>query len=260
MDDLVQKYRNGIPKAELTEAFKIYYDTKDLKIREQIIYRYMPLVKKMVLNFNITSIEEEDLVQMAYEILIKCVDKYNPYSKVHFYILLHQRISQINTMYNTNNKKENISLSNIDIYSNEDLESNIESKITTDELFDIIKDILDKYPNKNISDIFKKLYGIDSKIMTPVEINKELNISQQRISQVKNIILLHLFLKLSENYNYYPSKEIQKFLYDFSPYWTAQLPKETLVELKEISLYELDYLEFYDDCNSLENSHQLVKK
>ena len=259
MEDLVQKYRKCIPTAELTNAFKVYYNTKDQKIREQIIYRYMPMVKKMVSNFNIVTHDEEDLFQTAYEILIECVDRYNPYCKTHFYIILRQGISKISRMYGTNREK-NISLSDIEIYSNDDLEFSIENKLTNDNLLNMIREILDEYPNKTTTNIFRRLYGIDSKIMKPLEICEELNVTPQRVSQVRSIVLLHLFFKLNEDYKYYPSEEIIKFIKDISSYWLSQLPKGTLNALKELDLSELNYLAIYDSCDSIENSHELVKK
>ena len=87
MDELVHKYRKGIPRTELTSAFKVYYETHDLQIREQIIYRFMPIVKGIILSFNIPLIEEDDLVQVAYLELISSIemDYKNYFCFVFFY-------------------------------------------------------------------------------------------------------------------------------------------------------------------------------
>lgn len=257
MDELVKKYRDGIPKEELTEAFKVYYDTKDSKIREQLIYRYMPIVKKVVLNYNITTIEKEDLVQMAYEILIRCIDRYNPYEQCQFSTYLYSTIRIINKRYNKKIQNESISLSNIEIYSNDDLESNVINKIFIKELYGIIEKMLDEYPNNITLNIFKKLYGINSKKLTPLEISQELNISKQQISQAKNTMLSYLFLEINSKYQYYPSKNVEKVIYNPYLYKISKYAKD---RFKELNIDELEYLIFYDDCNSIENSHELVKR
>ena len=93
LEGKLAKYRNEIPYRDAHDAFKVFYETRDAKIRENLIIRYMPIVKKVILNLGITDIEEEDLTQIAYEDLIKCIDSYNPYNKSHFQTYVTARIS-----------------------------------------------------------------------------------------------------------------------------------------------------------------------
>lgn len=256
MNDLIEKYRKNIPAFEEIEAFKVYYATKDSKIREKLIFRYMPIARRLVLNYNITTVEEEDLIQMSYEALMHCINIYNPYGKISFYLCLYYKIKRMCKKYMTNGY-DNVSLSNIEIYSNEDLESSVIDKIFIKELYGIIEKMLDEYPNNITLNIFKKLYGINSKKLTPLEISQELNISKQQISQAKNTMLSYLFLEINSKYQYYPSKNVEKVIYNPNLYKISKYAKD---RFKELNIDELEYLIFYDDCNSIENSHELVKK
>ena len=260
MDELVKKYRDGIPKEELTEAFKVYYDTKDSKIREQLIYRYMPIVKKVVLNYNITTIEKEDLVQMAYEILIRCIDRYNQYEQCQFSTYLYSTIRIINKRYNKKIQNESISLSNIEIYSNDDLESNVINKIDNQQLLSAIKKILNEYPNKKSLKIFKMIFGIDCEILQPAQIVEKENISKQRISEIKYTILMNIFISLNSRYRYYPSELLEKIITDTSANWVIRLPDQVLNQFSELIFNELDYLTIYESCDGIEDSHELIKK
>lgn len=103
-EEKLDRYRKNITHKEVTDAFKCYYETKDMKVRENLIYRYMPTVKEAILKYRKLGDEEEDLIQTAYEILINSIDNYNPYENVAFSIYLHAKIR--NKMENRNKNKK----------------------------------------------------------------------------------------------------------------------------------------------------------
>lgn len=259
MEDLTRKYRNNIPTREAIEAFKVYYSTKDKKIREQLIYRYMPLVEKMALKSEYT-VDREDLIQMSYEILIDCIDKYNPYENCHFYVFLHSKVTKTIKRYIENRNQEILSLSNLEIYSNTDFETSVINQIDNEQLVLLVKDLLNKYNNKRYANIFKMVYGIDYECMKKTDVAKKENISQSMVELIIQKVLLYLFLNISENYEYYPSEIIMKFIHNDHNCCTHSVPKSFKDMFDNISLDELDYLYFNEDYDRIIDSHELVKK
>ena len=254
------KYQKSISLREITDALKVYHETGDLKVRQNIIYRYMPLVKKQVLSFNIIGVESEDLEQMAYLALIRCVDKFNPYGKRSFTACIFSAISSINEKFNSFEETVNLSLTNLDIYSNDILEISIVDNISKEKMVNQIIQLLEEYPNQRSAKMFKLFYGINSTEMDFYDITDQERVSHQYFYDEVTKILLYLFLKLNSDYGYYPSKKIEKFLFDNKLLLSGhRLPKEYLDELKKVSLDELDYLVLYSEDDLIKDSHELVK-
>ena len=183
MEMKLQRYRESIPTREITEAFKTYYETKDKIIRQNLIFRYMPQAKDFALNYGVTTIEPEDLEQIAYEALINCVDSYIPDTKRAFSnYLLYSIIRSINII---KDKGQKISLSEIELYSSENFEENLINKIGDEELKKIINKLLDNYPNQNHAEIFKKLCITEYNTIT--DFCKKEKVSKTLISQAKKV-------------------------------------------------------------------------
>lgn len=260
LEEKLERYSKNISLREVSDAFKVYYETRDLRIREQLIYRYMPIAKKIILSFGITSAEEEDLEQMSYERLICSIDRYNPYWSTPFSVYLHSKIGQFSKINNTNNKMELMSVSEVDIYLNDNLEDNIIENIVTEKLIDKLKDLFDEYPNGRQKDIFKKIYGIDCKRTSVREIEEQEKISHSAIYQIRDKILLYLFLNLPEEYKYYPTEIIVKMINNPSAFWLHIFSKETKWKIKNLNIDSMDYFNYYYSCDGLEDSHKVLKR
>lgn len=190
LEEKLLRYRENIPYREVQEAFKVFYETRDEKIRENLIMRYMPVTKRIIEKLEIREIENEDLVQMAYEILIKCIDKYNPYNKTLFSIYL-VTIIKHNFSDSTNVKEFDISLTNMEIYSNDDLEKKVIYDIIHNQLFLEFVSLLSQKNQEVLKLIFVGYHWID--------IAKELNLSKQTIERIKK----DLFKIMRKNRNIY---------------------------------------------------------
>ena len=51
LEEKLLRYRENIPYKEVQEAFKVFYETRDEKIRENLIMRYMPVTKRIIESF-----------------------------------------------------------------------------------------------------------------------------------------------------------------------------------------------------------------
>ena len=198
LEGKLAKYRNEIPYRDAHDAFKVFYETRDAKIRENLIIRYMPIVKKVILNLGITDIEEEDLTQIAYEDLIKCIDSYNPYNKSHFQTYVTARISW-KYYYQSTPRHKDISLTSLEIYSNEDLEEKIINDITKSEIMSILEEIIPKLSDKQRK-VLNDFMNIDE--CNNGIIAEDLDLSAERVRQIKNTFLKRSYLRLC---NLYPN-------------------------------------------------------
>ena len=260
LEEKLERYSKNISLREVSDAFKVYYETRDLRIREQLIYRYMPIAKKIILSFGITSAEEEDLEQMSYERLICSIDRYNPYWSTPFSVYLHSKMNQLCKFNNNEDEQEIISMSDVDIYSNDNLEDNIIEKEVTQEIIVKLKKLFEEYPNYRAKVIFKKIYGMDYEKTTTRQLAKRENISQTALLQKKNRILLYLFLNLPESYQYYPSKIIENMIESSKQSWLLLLSKETKKKIENLNLNNMDHFIFYHSYDSLEDSHKVLKR
>lgn len=236
LEEKLLRYRENIPYREVQEAFKVFYETRDEKIRENLIMRYMPIVKRIIENFEIKEIEEEDLVQMAYEDLIHYIDSYNPYERSVFSSVIR---SYLNSKYSHrfSNNLENISLNNLEIYSNSSVEDEVIYQITEEELMNLINKLLNTCKGKSNVEVLKLLYGLDGKILSKGEIANLRNITLQRVSQCENYALKYLYRALENKYSFIPSK--LSFQY-------RKCPTD-------------DFL-IYDSYDSLEDSHEVYSR
>ena len=156
----IEKYRTNINEKSITDAFKVYYETQDRKIRENLIYKYIPKIKKKISDIK-TNEDKEDIEQMVYEVLINCIDKYNPNKTEKFAGFLKRKI-QIE-LEKDSTKLERLSISDIETeLFNEKRENYITNNTDKKQLINKIKTILKKYPYKEYLKIFKQIYGIDS--------------------------------------------------------------------------------------------------
>ena len=242
MEMKLQRYRESIPTREITEAFKTYYETKDKIIRQNLIFRYMPQAKDFAINYGVTTIEPEDLEQIAYETLIKCIDSYNPHTKRAFCNYLMYSINK--SIKDYNDEIEKISLTDVELYSSENFEENLINKIGDEELKKIISELLDSYPNQNHAEIFKKLCITECNTIT--HFCKKEKVSKTLISQAKKSISAYIYLNLPKELQYYPSKIIEKLITDPSLWFLCITSKSIKNGLKNINLKELEYMPFYD--------------
>ncbi len=228
----VERYRKGIPRKEVSEAFKVFKLTGDEDIRDNLILRFMPIAIEHVKKLGVEGVEEDDLAQMAYEKLIHCVDSYNPYTSVLFsqylWITLRRKFGKIEE------STECLSLSNTTIISNDNMEERVIHDVT---LEDIMRKIREKLPSLNESDrmVFEKLMSLDD-ISLP-SIGDSLNISKQRVAQIKKRLLWRLYYHLKKEYPYMPSEEVT------SSSFTA-----------------LDYFSFYYNCDSIDYGHPVLER
>jgi len=194
LEQYIMRYRENIPNKEVRDLFSVFYETRDEKIRENLIYRYMSMAKRIILSIGITSIEEEDLEQMAYEYLIQCLDKYNPNLKTDFNGYLYRYIYNKCLKYIRYSEKGNISLTDLDVFSNECLEEKIINQIEKNELLEYIYLFLEKSSAKKRVEVFKMYYGLDSESMKTFEIVRSNGITKQAVNNYN--ISLFLYFKI----------------------------------------------------------------
>ncbi len=84
MNDFIKSYIQSLDvedlnKNEIEDKIKLYYLTKDSILREQIIISSLKYVSELIKNVPLSDYgEKEDVESLGYEVLIRCVDKYNP--------------------------------------------------------------------------------------------------------------------------------------------------------------------------------------
>ena len=229
LEGLTIKYRDNIPRKEVQEAFKVYYETKDEKIRENLIYRYMPVAKKTILSLEIKDIEEEDLVQLAYEKLINCIDAYNPYSNVYFINYLIARLN-CKDYYEYISNSQQISLSSLEIYSNENMEERLISDIIKNEVIKFINDF-----KSNLTPRQREVLNIliNKSDISYTDVAETLGVSLERIRQLEKATCKRLYRAFYAKYPFIASKYSENY-----------------------GVQE-DYFPFYYSCDSLEDSHMV---
>lgn len=258
LDIKIEKYRNNIKVRELTDARKTYFDTKDKKIRENLIFKYMPKIKKIISNSENITIEKEDLEQIAYEVLINCIDNYNPYRKEDFSYYLDRRVYLIIKKYSAESKR--IDLLDVESnLSNDDTEDYIINKIFNEELINIIETIVENYPYKKHSEIFKKIHGINCEIIEKAELARKLNVTYQYIEEIDRKLLLHIYLNLPKEIRYYPSKKLEKIITNPGPRYLHRFSKKLKTKLEQININEMEYITF-DSSYITTNNDNSIKK
>ena len=239
LEEKLLRYRENIPYKEVQEAFKVFYETRDEKIRENLIMRYMPVTKRIIERFEIREIEEEDLIQMAYEDLIHCIDIYNPYDKLLFYVYFEYRLF---TKYRYIKEVKPLQLSTLEVYSNENVEDQIIDSEYKKELILLIDKLLANYHYQKHVEVFKMLYGLNGNLITKrKEVAKKFDISPEMVRQINNKILIYLYKELTKISPLLPSKKIKDIMY----LWNEHYDEELI---------------FYEECNGLEDSHEVYTR
>ena len=172
-------------------------DQEYFKLREELMVLYMPMAERIVLNLGITSIDKEDLTQLAYEALILLLDELIDYKKFSPY--LHRKI-EVNVKAFKNDYEPVASpISEVEIQSNLDVEEYVVDKLYTKQLYKKIHEKLETY-NKGKSqrniELFKKYYGLIGEPMTIRELSKTFNINHARPHQIINDVRRRTIWKL----------------------------------------------------------------
>lgn len=253
LDEKLKRYRESIPYKEVQEAFKVFYETRDEKIRENLILRYMPALENKALILETELVEREDILQDLYEILIKAIDRYNPNNKSLFSRYLNTCIERyIETI--KSKKNPNVSLTNLEIIANDNVEEKIINKMYKEYIFGLINDYLNNSPSKRYSNIFKKIYGINCTDYSE-NIAKLEGVKHQFISAIKVKILIEIYLMLVKEDKYYPSEFIYQLLTNYNVGIVSSLSKAKKDTIYNLDFTTMEYFPFYYSCDSLEDSH-----
>ena len=259
LEEKVKRYRENIPHLEVQEAFKVFYETKDEKIRENLIMRYMPALESKALSLETELVEKEDILQDLCEILIIAIDRYNPNNKSVFSNCLSARIERyVETM--KRQKSTNVSLSSLEIIANENVEEKIIDKMYKEYILGLINDYLNNSSSKKYSNIFKKIYGINCTDYSVVSVAEEEGAKHQFISAIKVKILIEIYLILAKEDKYYPSEALYQFLTNYNVGMVSKLSKSKRDIVYSLDFTTMEYFPFYYSCDSIEDSHEVLER
>ena len=261
LDEKLKRYRESIPYKEVQEAFKVFYETRDEKIRENLILRYMMALENKALILETELVEREDILQDLYEILINAIDRYNPNNKSLFSRYLNTCIERyIETI--KSKKNPNVSLTNLEIIANENVEENIINKVYKEYIFALINSYLNNNSSKKYSNIFKRIYGINCTDYNEniANIVKLEGVKRQFISAIKVKILIEIYLMLVKEDKYYPSEFIYQLLTNYNVGIVSSLSKAKKDTIYNLDFTTMEYFPFYYSCDSIEDSHRTLKR
>ena len=252
IEEKILKYRDSIKEREISDAVNVYYYTKDCIIRDNIVDRYYPLIKKIIDKRNLMC-DKDDLFQDCVLLLYRALDNYSPSNKTQFTNYIFNNINHYIEMCELN-REDNISLSSIDIKANNDLEEDVIDRCNTYELLDSIYDLFMEYENKRHVEIFKYFYGLGRNRKNSSEIAKMYNISHQAVLLSVNKLLLFLYFKLHDKFNFYPS---DKVIGNIDLYSSVIKYKDRARCLRFSTMDSYEYIQNNDD---LSNSHLSYRK
>ena len=201
-------------------------DQEYFKLREELIIQYMPMAERIVLNLGITSIDKEDLTQLAYEALILLLDELIDYKNFSPY--LHHKIEANVKAFKNDYEPVASPISEVDIYSNSDVEECVISELSMQYLINLINTILGELKCKKSVEIFKRYYDLNNPKKTYREVATELGISAN-------------WVKLAD---YSVRRQVRKFFHYYY-YYAFRTFKD---------------FEPYIECNEIENEHTYIKK
>ena len=204
-----------------------YCKTRDPKLRNEIILERMPQAERIVLSLGITDIEKDDLIQIAYEELIRLVN--NIKNPEFFNTRLGYEIMLAVKKYKKDYETTDIRINDIDVYSNNSLEERIAYDSYIECLLPHINEELSNSVSERNINVFNKVY--DASFKTLEIVGKEFNVSRVRIGQIEERILR----VLRHHALFNESCELSD-----------------IVRQSSIS--------FYRDCDNIEDSHAYVKK
>lgn len=150
-------------------------------------------------------------------------------------------------------------MTNMEIFSNANLEDMVINAIYQKYLIDSIKSLLSKDRAKKSVDIFRELYGIDCEVQNPKEISEKYGINKQMVSQAKIRLLISIYLSLKKE-NYYPSKLLEGALKSASTSCVWGITNKNRSIIEKIDFEAMDYLMFYDCFDGLKDSHKVLKR
>ena len=239
----------------------IYYaKTRDINTRNELINYYMPACVRVVDKYANEN-NREDLLQTAYEALIKKIDQYDENSNTHISLCITNALEYaIEKEIAKENKINKVSMTDLDIYSNSNLEEKIADKSYVEYLNNQIKEFLDNNSSYNYIEIFKKLYGVDYKKSTPKEIKKETGLSKQYISLCKIRTLMKIYMLLVKENEYALSEKLEDVLFRNKTLVERTLSKNDAIEIYKLNKKELPDFVYYRDCDEITDSHELELK
>lgn len=192
------------------ELFKKYKETKDEKIREEIILLNIGLAKNIVIRFKNENLDIEELMSVAIESLIKAVDNYdlsknNAFSSFAYVVIkrdilvyMKKTFERLNNcvsveeIYSINDSDK---IDFYDIYedkSQEKIDEHIELLEQKEESKELIERSLNVLTDRE-KKIMQLRYSIGfNKAYTITEVANYLNISKQAVSQTERKALRKL--------------------------------------------------------------------
>lgn len=245
-----------IGKEQIKDIAKMYYETRDENLRQNLIIHYMPLCQKIVSKYANDN-NRDDLEQIAYLALIKTIDSYSPNNKLHISSNISKNVND-KIIQALEDHQEVESISDIEIYSNTNLEDKILDKIYVRNLAYSVIDYLDKNSSYAYIQVFKQLYGIGCRGKSIKQIMEESGYTRQYINLCEARALGKIYLYLRDKANYIPSERIISLI--DSPYFRVAISKNTIEELEKVKELSCDTLDFYEDCDELKYQHSLLVK
>lgn len=230
--------------------------------REKNILFYANKIDRIVAELDINAYDKEEIAQDAKELVILTINKLNKQKLKYIdkrYICQLIRDFIVDRVNELNNNTD-ISLSKIDVLSNGSLEENFAYQSVNLEMLSFIITELEK--NADTKDVkrFKKVYGINCSEESKIEISENENVSPNVVINSIERVLVSLYLKSLSEYKLLPSNKIEAIFNRKAGASTRLLTKELKKILKEYGDCQLSEYLFYNDHDSIEDSHQYIIK
>lgn len=233
-NEKVATYLKSLPphltKEEQYELFKKYKSTGDPVLRDKLANHNLKLAATVVLrNFQHTGLDIEDLIQHANITLMHAIDMYDPDQNATFGTYAQTAIENSIKVLLANKKTEPfiVSLSGpilidddknkgeknktYEDYLIDESESHIEQDFSTIDTLAQVHKFVKKTCTENEIFVFEKAMGIgENHQLTNIEIAEQLNMSHQRISQIKKKLSNHIKLNFKSTIAYTIPPQIKK--------------------------------------------------
>ena len=255
MTDLVykvEKYSKKVNYMEVSEALELYKLTRDIRIRNRLVERYIDSFKKLVDGLD-TSLDKDDLLQDILENFINLIDKYADGKVNNVYQgLMYRYYSYIKSK--EGNNVVNVLLSTIDVVSNTTVEDEAIYNYSFECLYDKILDIMMFYKGDN-----SMKYFLEYHMMSPSVNNISILANKHGISSnsMRNALLSassKIYAELCEEYKYFPSKKIL-YLIKYTHLDRRIFINKVREKLLNLNLDDLSYYDYNRDLDSVGNSH-----
>ena len=246
----------NLAQIERKKHLREYCVTRDPKLRDQVIREYMSSAETVIRNLGETGIEQDDLLQIAYEALINSIDEIK--DPGYFNQLLRSKIIVAINTYRKDYSFVDHSLSEVEVVSNSNLEERIINDQQTKEMIDKFYETLNSYNGKRAIEVFKQYYGIGCEPMNSMELAKKYKISHQAVNGLISNLLVYIFLRMQE-FGYSPSKKI-KILADHSHSLRIRVMDSFLIYcVVRTNKFEGE-LTFYRDFDTPRDTHTYTLK